>query len=143
MPKFDPGECRPWLKAFVDDEYPPSAIFIEYIPNPEMIHLHNYTRERMDGLLSGIREIHNVLIRHGDPKPRNMMIVRDDPDNRVMWLDFDRVETYEGSITEKERSLVEDEETIVTELKEVLVCITKLHTLCFLLLMLRLTRVLQ
>lgn len=124
MPKFDPGKCMPWLKAFADDEYPPSAIFIEYIPNLEMIHLHNYTRERMDGLIGGIREIHNALIRHRDPKPRNMMIVRDDPDNRVVWLDFDRAETYEeGCVTERQKLLIEEEETIVTELKEVLVCI--------------------
>jgi hypothetical protein len=86
----------------------------------------------MDGLIGGIREIHHALIRHGDPKPRNMMVmtVREDPGNRVVRLDFDRAETYEeGCVTERQKLLIEEEETIVTELKEVLVCITKLHML--------------
>lgn len=119
----------PYLKAFINDEYLPSAVFLEYIPNLEMIQLQNYTSERMDGLINGIREIHKALIRHKDPKPRNMMIVKDDPNNRVVWLDFNRAETYdEGLITEKQKLLIEEEETIVTELKDVLVCLTRLRS---------------
>lgn len=117
----------------MDDEYLPRAIFLEYIPNLEMIQLHNYTRERMDGFIKAIQEIQKALIRHKDPKPRNMMIVKDDPDIRVVWLDFDRAETYEAEfITEKQKRLVEEEELIVTELRDVLVCITILCPAVFL-----------
>lgn len=80
----------------------------------------------MDGFIRDIREIHKALIRHRDAKPRNMMIVKDDPSNRVIWLDSDRAGTYdEECITEKEKRLIE-EELIVTELRDVLVCITML-----------------
>ncbi|CAI7652094.1 unnamed protein product [Penicillium glandicola] len=43
MRKFDPALCQPHLKKFLDDEYPPSAIFLEYIAGLEMIILDNYT----------------------------------------------------------------------------------------------------
>ncbi|KAL1850538.1 hypothetical protein Plec18170_006823 [Paecilomyces lecythidis] len=105
---------------FLDDEYPPSAIFLEYIPNLEMIQLGNYTQQRMDNFITGIREIHKALVLHGDAKPRNMLVVKDDPD-RVIWIDFDRAATYEeASITDSEKTLLEEEEETVVYLKEFL-----------------------
>lgn len=35
--KFDPRLCQPHLKMFLEDECPPSAILLEYIPDLEMI----------------------------------------------------------------------------------------------------------
>jgi phosphoribulokinase len=67
-------------------------MFLEYIPNLETDHLHRYSQERMDGFIRYIREIHKALIRHGC-ETEEMMIVKDDPSNRVVWLDFDRAET--------------------------------------------------
>lgn len=80
---------------FLNDEYPPNAIFLEYIPDPEILHLHNYTPGRMDKFLAGIREIHKALVEHNDMKPRNMLVVQDDPAERVVWIDFDRENTYD------------------------------------------------
>ncbi|KAJ9243486.1 hypothetical protein DTO280E4_5601 [Paecilomyces variotii] len=118
MEKFDPSFCQPHLKMFLHDEYLPSAIFLEYIPNLEMIQLHNYTPQRMNNLLNSIREIHSALVRHKDPKPRNMMIIKDDPE-RVVWIDFDRAETYnEDQITDKQKYLLEREEVMVVEFKK-------------------------
>lgn len=96
---------------FLEDEYPspppprPSAILLEYIPNLEMIHLQNYTTKRMDRLIEGIREIHKAEVRHKNPKPRNMLVVKDDAEEeRVVWIDFDRAATYrEDQITERKR----------------------------------------
>lgn len=121
MRKFDPSLCQPHLKMFLDDEYLPSALFLEYIPNLEMIQLHNYTRQRMENILSGIREIHGALVRHRDLKPRNMMVVKNHPE-RVVWIDFDRAETYdEDKITCEQRCLLEEEEEVVLGFKECLV----------------------
>ncbi|PTU23650.1 hypothetical protein P175DRAFT_0505470 [Aspergillus ochraceoroseus IBT 24754] len=114
--KFDPSSCQPHLKMFLHDEYLPSALFLEYIPNLEMIQLHNYTQQRMHNILSGIREIHNALVQHNDPKPRNMMVVGNE---RVVWIDFDRAETYdEEQITDEQRYLLQEEEEIVIGFKE-------------------------
>ncbi|KMU73141.1 hypothetical protein CISG_03402 [Coccidioides immitis RMSCC 3703] len=117
MVKFDPKPCQPYLRTFVNDEYPPSAIFLEYIPNLEMLGLNNYTQARMNKFLEGIREIHKALVEHGDPKPRNMLIVKDDPE-RVVWIDFNRANTYdEHRITDRERAFLDEEEETVEGLK--------------------------
>lgn len=106
---------------FLGDEYLPSAIFLEYIPKMEMIHLHNFTEQRMNSFIEGIREIHKALVRHRDPKPRNMMTIQDDPE-RTIWIDFDRAETYDGdSMTNEQSRLLEEEEETVVGLKQCLV----------------------
>lgn len=123
MRKFDPSLCQPHLKRFLDDEYPPSAIFLEYIAGLEMVTLDNYTLQRLENAVAGIREIHKALVRHKDPKPRNIMVVKDSP-NRIIWLDFDRAETYdEDSITSRQLELIEQEEQLVIELQECLVSV--------------------
>ncbi|CAG8229009.1 unnamed protein product [Penicillium salamii] len=117
MTKFDPSLCQPHLKMFLGDEYPPSAIFLEYIAGLEMINLENYSQQRVDNLIDGIRKIHKALVRHKDPKPRNMMVVADTPE-RVVWLDFDRAETYdEDKITVEQQKLIEEEELMVDEFR--------------------------
>lgn len=119
--KFDPSLCNPHLKMFLDDEYLPSAIFLEYIPGLEMISVHNYTQQRMNNFVEGIREIHKALVRHRDPKPRNMMVVTDTPE-RVVWLDFDRAETFDTSqITVEREDLLKEEEEIIRGFTECLV----------------------
>ncbi|KMP03553.1 hypothetical protein CIRG_03245 [Coccidioides immitis RMSCC 2394] len=111
------SHASPYLRTFVIDEYPPSAIFLEYIPNLEMLGLNNYTQARMNKFLEGIREIHKALVEHGDPKPRNMLIVKDDPE-RVVWIDFNRANTYdEHRITDRERAFLDEEEETVEGLK--------------------------
>jgi serine/threonine protein kinase len=121
MRKFDSSLCQPHLKMFLDDEYPPSAIFLEFIPNLEMLHLQNYTQQRVDNFVQGIGEIHKALVRHRDPKPRNMMVVADDPE-RAVWIDFDRAETYDADqLTSDQEALLEEEEEIVVGFRECLV----------------------
>ncbi|EEH43987.2 uncharacterized protein PADG_00276 [Paracoccidioides brasiliensis Pb18] len=119
MEKFDPQLCQPYLKMFLHDKYLPSAIFLEYIPNLEMIHLHNYSQKRMDNFIKGLREIHEAGVRHRDPKPRNMMIVKDDAE-RVFWIDFDRAETYNIPVTDEQKQLLDEEEEIVLGFRDCL-----------------------
>ncbi|EFW22734.1 conserved hypothetical protein [Coccidioides posadasii str. Silveira] len=79
--------------------------------------VNNYTQARMNKFLEGIREIHKALVEHGDPKPRNMLIVKDDPE-RVVWIDFNRANTYdEHRITDRERAFLDEEEETVEGLK--------------------------
>jgi serine/threonine protein kinase len=121
MRKFDPHLCQPHLNSFLYDEHLPSAIFLDYIPDLEMINIHNCTEKRLNNLITGVQEIHRALVRHRDPKPRNMMVVRNDPE-RVVWIDFDRAETYdEGEISDDERRSLREEEEIVVGFAECLV----------------------
>ncbi|OQE11538.1 hypothetical protein PENVUL_c002G00643 [Penicillium vulpinum] len=112
----------------VDDEYPPSAIFLEYITGLEMITLEDYTQQRMDKIVSGIQQIHKALVRHRDPKPKNMMVVTDTAE-RVVWMDFDRAETYNGhQVTSEQEELLRVEEEIVVDIGECLVRTLPLKT---------------
>jgi hypothetical protein len=86
-----------------------------------MISLENYTEQRIDNLIEGIRQIHKALVQNRDPKPRNMMVVADTPET-VVWLDFDRAETYdEDKITAEQKDLLDEEEEIVKGFKTCLV----------------------
>lgn len=78
----------------------------------EMINLHNYMEVRMNNLLLGIREIHKAGVEHNDIRPRNMLIVKDDPNpDRVVWIDFNRANTYdEDHMTDKQKVLIAEEE---------------------------------
>lgn len=94
-----------------------------------MIQLQNYTNKRMDNLIEGLKELHKALIRHGDPKPRNMMVVKNDPE-RVIWIDFDRAETYDqDQMTQKQKALIKEEEEIVISFKDCLVSFVLLELL--------------
>ncbi|EEH41501.2 hypothetical protein PAAG_03064 [Paracoccidioides lutzii Pb01] len=71
----------------------------------EMIYPHNFTKDRGEALIRGIREIHRALVLHCDTKPRNMMIVRNDPERVVCF-------------TERQRGYIEDEELMVSQLAD-------------------------
>jgi serine/threonine protein kinase len=119
--RLDLLHYQPHLRMFLDDKHPPNAILLEYIPNMEMIYPYNYTKKRGEALIRGIQEIHRALVLHCDAKPRNMMIIRDDPE-RVVWLDFDRAQTYHAdSFTERQRGFIKDEELMVSQLANSLV----------------------
>ncbi|KAJ6031743.1 hypothetical protein N7540_002475 [Penicillium herquei] len=90
----------------------------------ESLTLENFTGQRMDNFVEGIRQIHKELVLHDDTKPRNMMVIKDtsNPDSdRVLWLDFDRAQTYnENKITDQQVKWIEEEEQIVLELASAL-----------------------
>ncbi|KAJ2977821.1 hypothetical protein NQ176_g4159 [Zarea fungicola] len=74
--------------SFTTMRNPPSAILIEFIPNAARIELKNFSQPNIDKLCQILREFHDIGLLHGDPYPRNMMVVQGPPD-RVFWLDFD------------------------------------------------------
>lgn len=81
----------------------------------EPVYPEDYAAERAENFIHGIQEIHKALIYHSDVKPRNMMIIKNDP-GKVIWLDFDRAQTYDAnSITERQRGFINDEELMISQ----------------------------
>ncbi|OAR02973.1 hypothetical protein LLEC1_07108 [Akanthomyces lecanii] len=91
----------PELWQFKNDTAPPSALIIEYIQDANKIDLDNFTQDNMDRLSAILAEFHSVGLLHGDPYPRNMMIVQETSRDRVFWIDFD-------SSRIKDRSTLDD-----------------------------------
>ncbi|KAE8320914.1 hypothetical protein BDV39DRAFT_212971 [Aspergillus sergii] len=113
--KIDPNQCRPHLNGFLEDELLPCAILLEYVPNMHEIHLTTYTEDRAATLLQILREIHKAWVYHGDPYPRNMMVQPET--GRVLWIDFDRAQTFPtGPITDRQHGWMEDDTLMTVDL---------------------------
>lgn len=76
------------MSHFADDKHNPSAILLEYLPNAEELNCVNYSDERFQKAIDGLKAIHAAHIHHYDLYPRNILIVRGSPE-RVVWIDFD------------------------------------------------------
>ena len=85
-----PADHLPYLRDFLGDS--PNAILLEYVPGIRPISLANYSKRRLDKLRSILSEIHDAGIIHGDPYPRNIMV--QESSDRVLWIDFDRAQTF-------------------------------------------------
>ncbi len=119
--KILPQNWKPHLDTFMDEKVPLDAILIEYIPDLREIDLTTYSKDRMVKVVSILRDIHNVGIRHGDPYPRNIMVAGKDQ-NRVVWIDFDRAVTYTANLTAKQRRLMNEETEMIDYFVAALVC---------------------
>ncbi|OJD27502.1 hypothetical protein ACJ73_01115 [Blastomyces percursus] len=73
---IDPTRCLPHLKSFVKDEYPPTAILLEYIPNMKELKWTNYDESRMQNFVDGLNEIHDALVYHDDVPARTILCDR-------------------------------------------------------------------
>jgi hypothetical protein len=119
---IDPTSCLPHLKAFIKDEYPPTAILLEYIPNMKELRWSNYNEKRMQNFVDGLNAIDSALVQHGDVYPRNMMIIEGDPE-RAIWLDFDRAQTFNGElITERQKGWIAFEKRLMSATVDFMVC---------------------
>ncbi|OJD21016.1 hypothetical protein ACJ73_07645 [Blastomyces percursus] len=114
MIAINPTSWAPHLDAFQCDINPPSAILIEYLPNPLPMNSDTYSKKRFEKVNIGIRQIHSALIEHNDPYPKNVLIVPGDPE-RVVWIDFDVTIVYpnETYIGKKESRYIEFETRVV------------------------------
>lgn len=75
MENIDPTTCQPDLEVFINDEYPATAIRLEYIPNMQELNWASYSEKRMENVINGINKTHEALVEHTDIHPRNMMPV--------------------------------------------------------------------
>jgi hypothetical protein len=119
---LNPAAFAPHLDACQRDIGLPSAILIEYLPNPLLMNCVTYSEERMARSVDGIKQIHSALIEHNDPYPKNIVIVPGDPE-RVMWIDFDVAITYPdiSYIGDKQRGWIEIETGCVEDVGKKLV----------------------
>ncbi|EEP79938.1 predicted protein [Uncinocarpus reesii 1704] len=123
---IDPTQSLPHLQSFVNDEHPPTAILLEYIPNMKELKWTNYNASRMQNFIDGLNAIHGALVYHDDVHPRNMMIVEEDPE-RAIWIDFDRAQTFNGKLTERQKRWITVEKELMAGVADFMVRI-----LCFL-----------
>ncbi|KAI2729561.1 hypothetical protein DTO027I6_1570 [Penicillium roqueforti] len=86
--RLDPSSFRPHLDHFLTDEMHPRAIILEYLEGAEELNCVNYSEERLQLAIQGMKEIHRALINHHDVYPKNILIVPSRPE-RVVWIDFD------------------------------------------------------
>ncbi|KAE8400505.1 hypothetical protein BDV37DRAFT_257344 [Aspergillus pseudonomiae] len=117
--QIDPIQWRPHLNRFLKDKLRPNAILLEFIPNIKQIDLATYTEDRAAALLEILDKIHDAGVCHGDPYPRNMVVQPET--GRVLWIDFDRAQTVsDSSITNRQRSWMEDDTLMTSELLDLL-----------------------
>ncbi|KAJ0413121.1 hypothetical protein BJY00DRAFT_306542 [Aspergillus carlsbadensis] len=123
IPKFhgsiedlDPNLHQPHLDMFLQDEYAPKAILLEYIADMEAIHWTNYTAAKRDNFIRGLEEIHAAGVIHDDVYPRNLMVVKGDAE-RAIWIDFDRAQTWdEDNLSDRQKGWLDFERELVVEL---------------------------
>lgn len=120
--QINPTSCQPFLKRFLKDKLLPNAILIEYIPDLHEIDLSTFSDYRITTLRTILENIHGVGIYHGDPYPRNMMVQENT--KRVLWIDFDRAQTF--SENERKWQWIQDEKEMVDEFLDALVSTSQL-----------------
>ncbi|KAK2834926.1 hypothetical protein FQN49_006774 [Arthroderma sp. PD_2] len=111
---LNPNGFAPHLDAFHRDAGLPSAILMEYLPDPSLMNCVTYTKERMAAAVKGIQQVHSALVEHNDTYPKNILIVPGSPE-RVMWIDFDVAITFPdvSYIGDRERGWIEFEAACV------------------------------
>ena len=100
VPKFygyinqiDPAIFHPALQSFTQDKLKPRAILLEYLPNAESLNCVNYLDILYPQAIKGMQEIHRAGVHHQDIYPKNLLLVRGNP-NRLVWIDFDVATTF-------------------------------------------------
>lgn len=102
---IDPREYLSHLRHFVNDEYPPTAILLQYIPNMKELKWTEYEERRRQNFAGGLNAIYDALVFFDDLYPRDMMVV-DGNLERVIWLDFDRAQTFNGHLSGRQKELI-------------------------------------
>lgn len=117
---INPVHHLPYLQDFVEDTVYPNAILMEYVPDIYSIDLSNYSERRLRKLQQILLEMHRAGVYHGDPYPRNMMVQI--TSDRVLWIDFDRAQTFTSqSIKQCHLTWLERETRMMEEFVEGLV----------------------
>ena len=60
---------------------------LEYLQDTEELNCVNYSDDRLQAAIVGLRGIHGALIHHRNVYPKNILIIRGPPE-RVIWIDF-------------------------------------------------------
>ncbi|KAI9373879.1 hypothetical protein BJX61DRAFT_551965 [Aspergillus egyptiacus] len=109
-------DFAPHLAMFSEDELPPCAVFLEYIPNMQQLDLSTYSPQVVTEFRRILDTIHRAKVMHGDTYPRNMMVCSDFRGSgraKMLWIDFDNAQTFpeDRALTERQESwFVEENE---------------------------------
>ncbi|KAK6812610.1 hypothetical protein RU639_011582 [Aspergillus parasiticus] len=102
VPKFygfinglEPASFHPALQHFAHDKLKPKAILLEYLPNAESLNCVNYSDTLYSQAIEGMKEIHKAGVHHQDIYPRNILLVRGNPD-RLVWMTWGSTERGSG-----------------------------------------------
>ncbi|KAG5300740.1 hypothetical protein I7I48_00534 [Histoplasma ohiense] len=117
MKILSPENVCPTLRHFVNDEYPPTAILLQYIPNMKELKWTEYDERRIQNFVGGLNAIHYALVFHDDLHPRDMMVVDGNPE-MIIWLDFDRARTFNGHLSERQKELIAFDKELVAEMAD-------------------------
>ncbi|KAJ9325420.1 hypothetical protein DTO027B5_4981 [Paecilomyces variotii] len=114
--QIEPKSCQPFLDRFLKDKSLPNAILIEYIPDMEKITFENFSISRATKFRTILESIHKAGVYHGDLWPRNLMV--QSRTERVIWIDFDRAQTFpeNQTISERQAEWLRDEKELLDEL---------------------------
>ncbi|PKY07326.1 serine/threonine protein kinase [Aspergillus campestris IBT 28561] len=91
--RIDPAAFHPVLQHFAQDKLKPRAILLEYLSNAESLNCVNYSDALYPQAIEGMQEIHRAGVHHQDIYPKNLLLVRGNPD-RLVWIDFDVATTF-------------------------------------------------
>lgn len=91
--RMNPAAFHPALQSFARDKLKPRAILLEYLPNAESLNCVNYSDALYPQAIEGMHEIHRAGVHHQDIYPKNLLLVRGNPD-RLVWIDFDVATTF-------------------------------------------------
>ena len=73
-------------------------------------------------VVNGPKMIHEAVVLHADLYPKNAMITPENPE-RVLWIDFDRTESYElGHLIEQQKEWIGNELECAISFGNCLVC---------------------
>ncbi|KGY15353.1 hypothetical protein PABG_11654 [Paracoccidioides brasiliensis Pb03] len=77
----------------------------------------SYNERKMQNFVNGLNTIHDTLVYDNDVHPRNTMTVEGDPE-RAIWRDFDRAQTFNGELTERQKEWIVFEKNLMAEMAE-------------------------
>ncbi|CAG8930966.1 unnamed protein product [Penicillium salamii] len=118
--RIDPTAFYPAFQDFAHDKYHPKAILLEYLPNAESLNCENYSEACYHKAIEGMKQIHAAHVHHRDIYPKNILVVPG-VQERMVWVDFDVATTFSIEGLDEQR-LSEEEDTLVAEFGEFLVC---------------------
>ncbi|KAL3468845.1 serine/threonine protein kinase [Aspergillus californicus] len=116
--QIDPAAFHPAFQHFARDKLKPSAILLEYLPNAEPLNCVNYSVALYPQAIERLKEIHRAGVLHRDLYPRNLLLVRGNPD-RLVWIDFDVATTF-TDFSPEQLARCDHEIALVTDLGELL-----------------------
>ncbi|KAJ5593234.1 hypothetical protein N7537_010138 [Penicillium hordei] len=91
--RMDPALFHPTFQNFAHDKFQPRGLLLEYFPIAESLNCMNFSDALFPQAIEGMKEIHEAGVHHQDIHPKNIPLVRGNPD-RLAWIDFDVATTF-------------------------------------------------